>query len=170
MLVGSTLVFAGHALSCWAFDQSAGAANRQLILEGQNTAVLQSIASRLDSSASCFVGELDVGSAYAHRINFIIDRLSKNTPPELISTHRCFPPNASPGENRRGKYAAFAELGLALVSGLTSGDDLVLWPTLDTDVVITATELAALIGDVETRGGATDLTALDEVLSSLVMS
>lgn len=169
-LSGSTHVFAGHALSCWIFDQSAGSANRQHILEAQNTAVLQSLASRLDPSANLFVGAVDVGSMYAHGIHFLTDRLNQNTSRELITTHRCYPPNESPGENRRGKYAAFAELGPALVPASTPGDDLVLWRTVDTDVVITATELAVLIGVFETCSGITDSTALDEVLSSLVMS
>lgn len=169
-LTGSTLVFAGHALSCWIFDQSAGAANRQRILEAQNTAVLQALASRLDPCHPVFIGDVDVGSSYAHGIRFLTDRLKQTTSRELLTSHRCYPPNQSPGDNRRAKYAAFAELGPAEVPLSTAGDDLVLWPILDTEIVITTTELAALVGDVQSWSGTIDSTALDEVLSTLVMS
>jgi len=167
---GNTLIFAGHALSCWIFNRAEGAVNRQRILEGQNTAVLQALAGRLDPMSSCFVSCVDVGSMYAHGIHFITDRLKQTTPREVVTSHRCYPPNASPGDNRRGKYAAFTELGPARVPVSTPGDDLVLWPTLDTEIVITATELAAVIGDVPPCSGTIDSNALDEVLSSLVMS
>jgi hypothetical protein len=168
-LTGSTLVFAGHALSCWTFNQSAGAANRQRILEAQNTAVLQTLASRLDPCASLYVGDVDVGSRYAHGIHFMTDRLN-DTARELITTHRCCPPNQSPGDNRRPKYAAFTELGPARVPATTPGDDLVLWPTLDNEIVVTANELAAVIGDVPPCSGTIDSNALDELLSSMAMS
>lgn len=168
-LTGSTIVFAGHALSCWVFNQSAGAANRQRILEAQNTAVLQTLASRLDPCASLYVGDVDVGSRFAYGINFMTDRLN-DTARELIFTHCCYPPNQSPGDNRRPKYAAFTELGPARVPATTPGDDLVLWPTLDNEIVITATELAAVMGDIQSCSGTIDSNALDEVLSSLVMS
>jgi len=168
-LTGSTIVFAGHALSCWVFNQSAGAANRQRILEAQNTAVLQTLASRLDPCSSVYVGTVDVGSMYAHKITFMTDRLN-HTARELVTTHRCSPWNESPGDNRRPKYAAFAELGPARVPVTTPGDDLVLWPTLDNEIVIAASELAAVIGDVPPCSGTIDSNALDEVLSSLVMS
>lgn len=169
-LSGSTLVFAGHALSCWIFNQAAGAANRQHILEAQNTAVLQTLASGLDPCAPVFIGDVDVGSSYAHGIHFLTDRLKQSMAREQISSHRCYPPNQSPGDNRRTKYAAFAELGPAHVPESTPGDDLVLWPTLDTEIVMTTTELAAMVGDAQSCSGTIDSSPLDEVLSSLVMS
>jgi len=168
-LTGGTMAFAGHALSCWIFNQSAGAGNRQRILEAQNTAVLETLASRLDPCSSVYVGTVDVGSMYAHKITFMTDRLN-HTARELVTTHRCTPWNESPGDNRRPKYAAFAELGPARVPATTPGDDLVLWPTLDNEIVITTTELAAVIGDVQSFSGTIDSSALDEVLSSLVAS
>jgi SAM-dependent methyltransferase len=169
-LAGKTLVFAGHALSCWIFNKAAGAANRQEILEAQNTEVLRTLASRLDPCARVFIGVVDVGSSRAHGIHFLTDRLMQSTAREQITSHRCYPPNQSPGDNRRVKYAAFAELGPAHVPGSTPGDDLVLWPTLDTEIVVTTTELAALVGDAQSCSGTIDSSPLDEVLSSLVMS
>jgi SAM-dependent methyltransferase len=169
-LSGSALVFAGHALSCWIFNQAPGAANRQRILEAQNTAVLQSLASQLDPCAPVFIGDVDVGSSRAHSIHFLTDRLKQSTAREQVNAYRCYPPNQSPGDNRRAKYAAFAELGPAHVPESTPGDDLVLWRTVDTEIVITATELAALVGDVQSCSGTIDSSPLDDVLSSLVMS
>jgi hypothetical protein len=169
-LIGNTLVFAGHALSIWIFDRSVGAANRQRILEAQNTAVLHALASQLDPSAPCYVADIDVGTGYAHGVDFILNRLTQITPRAIATRHRCYPPNQTPGDNRRPKNAFFVELGPALVPASTPGDDLVWWPTLDTEIAVTATELAALIGDVQSCSGTVDSTPLDEVLSSLVMS
>lgn len=147
LINGATLIFAGHGLNCWRFDQRAESQRRQENLELQNTRILQSIGRQLDSRSEVFLLQVDVGASSALRVDWLADKVTTFAARDRQSIDAIRVANRSGREGASNKYAGLVELAPTSAPVGAEADLRILFPTMGADILLTLGELDALLGD-----------------------
>jgi hypothetical protein len=140
-LSGATTIVAGHALSCHVFELG----NRQDNLDLQNKTVLAQIDEVTDRRAGLLLVDVDIAFFGRDMDDFVtMLRASANS-----SSHRpvgkyfgARPENRTPGKKGKFKYFAAQQL-----DAIPSSENLVVWAVGDGDLLLTESEVEALIGE-----------------------
>ncbi|MBM4232059.1 MAG: hypothetical protein FJ184_15265 [Gammaproteobacteria bacterium] len=160
-LVGPTTIVAGHALSCFKVNSPG---NRQSNLQLQNRLVLAQIDKALALDANLTLVDLDI-AIYGLTMD---DFAAMARAPENIAAQRplgqsftAFPGNRTPGKSDKVKYFAVQQL-----EALTCVDNLVAWPVGDVEILLSESEVEALLGE---RVGRCEYPGLQQLLAQEVL-
>jgi len=159
-LVGSATIVAGHALSVNKF----GPGNRQSNLQLQNRLILAQIDHALARDANLTLVDLDIATYGLTMDDFAaMVRAPGNSAGArpLGQSFTAFPSNRTPGKSGKIKYFAVQQL-----DALTRVDTLVAWPVGDEEILLSESEVDAIVGQ---RGVACDYPGLQQLLAQEVL-
>jgi len=160
-LEGPTTIVAGHALSCFKVNSPG---NRQSNLQLQNKLVLAQIDQALARDADLTLVDLDIAIYGLTMDEFAaMVRASGNSAAArpLGQSFTAFPSNRTPGKSDKIKYFAVQQL-----EALTRVDNLVAWPVGDVEILLSESEVDAIVGE---RGVACDYPGLQQLLAQEVL-
>jgi len=158
-LEGPTTIVAGHAISVNKFAPG----NRQANLQLQNRLVLAQIDQTLARDADLTLVDLDI-AIYGLTIDDFAAMLrapgnsAAARPPGQSFT--AFPSNRTPGKSGKIKYFAVQQL-----EALRRIDNLVAWPVDDVEILLSESEVDAIVGQ---RGVACEYPGLQQLLAQEV--
>lgn len=160
-LEGPTTIVAGHALSCFKVNSPG---NRQSNLQLQNRLVLAQIDQALARDADLTLVDLDIAT-YGLKMDDFAAMVrapgnSAATRP-LGKSFTAYPGNQTPGKSGKIKYFAVKQL-----EALTCVDNLVAWPVGDFEILLSESEVEALLGE---RVGRCEYPGLQQLLAQEVL-
>lgn len=140
-LAGPTTIVAGHALSVNTFAPG----NRQANLALQNRLILGQVDQALDPAARVVLLQLDIAHCMASTMPdfqaMICAKENSSRNRNISSVFEASPANRTPGKEGRGKYFAALQL-----DALPCADELVVWSVGDCEILLSKSEVDALIG------------------------
>lgn len=140
-LSGATTIVAGHALSCHKFAPG----NRQANLHLQNRLALAQVDQALARDSDLYLLQCDIDTHSLTMHDFVaMIRASGNSsaPRPMGKLFRARPSNRTPGKEGRHKYFAAQRL-----EALPCVDNLVAWSVSDFEILLSESEVEALIGE-----------------------